>query len=230
MMNWYEIAFDIFTSEPGGPPRFAREQQQILDFLESLANSFANSIHDIELDEGDLFALGLKKIRDKIDTFEPRSENDNSVTRSFKRWMSRTCRNIWLDEYKKIKRKIDYETEHYSSGDYYETQDTIEIADLVDMDPLVVKAEYRSLMRRIVRDVLDGYPEHKKDAILQYRSTRKGRNGTRGFEGETADIASNANVNQALIRQWSSRFESACLSRYEQEKRNVKSDQTASRS
>lgn len=229
-MNWYEIAYDLFTSEPGGPSHFAREEQQILDFLTCLANSFANSIHDVELDEHDLFHLGLKKIRDKIDTFTPKSDNDNEVTRSFKAWISKTCRNRWLDEYKKIKRKNDYEIQHYSIGETHENQDTMEIADPVDMDPLVVNAEYRSLMRRIVRDVLDHYPEHKRDAILQYRSTRKGRNGTRGFEGETADIASNANTSQDLIRQWSRRFKQTCLDRYEQEKQHVKSDQAASRS
>mgnify|MGYP001556079740 CR=1 FL=1 len=230
MMNLYEIAFDIFTSEPGGPQRFVREQKQILDFLEGLANSFARSIHDVELDEGDLFHLGLMKIRDKIDTFEPRSEKDNEVTRSFKVWMSKTCRNLWLDEYKKIRRKNEYETEYYSPGEYDEHKDTMEAADPVDMDPLVVNAEHRSLMRRIVRDVLDNYPEHKRDAILQYRSTRKGRIGTRGFEGETASIASNANAKQELIRQCSSRFNKASLVSYEQEKRHVKSDQTATRS
>lgn len=229
-MNWYLIAYDIFTSDPGGLPSSFREQQQILDFLEGLADSFARSIHDVELDEGNLFHLGLKKIRDKIDSFEPRSENDNEVTHSFKAWMSRTCWRLWLDEYRKIKRKIDYETQHYSPGDYYEHQHTIEIADPVDMDPLVVDAEYRSLMRRIVRDVLDDYPEHKSEAILQYRSTRKGRDGARGFEGETACIATNANVSQDQIRQWSCRFKKACLVRYEQEKRNAKSDRTASRS
>lgn len=229
-MNWYEIAYDIFTSKPGGPTRFAPEQQQILDYLDGLANSFARTIYDVELDEGDLFHLGLTKICDKIDTFQPRSENDNEVTRSFKAWMSRTCRNRWLDEYNKIKRKIDYESQHYSPGEYDEHQDTMEIANPVDMDPLVINAEDRSLMRRIVRDVLDNYPEHRREAILQYRSTRKGREGTRGFEGETANIASNANANQAQIRQWSSRFNKACLGRYEQEKRNAKSDQAASRS
>lgn len=229
-MNWYEIAFDLFTSKPGGPQPFAREQQQILDFLTGLAKTFANSIHDYELDDDDLFDRGLVKIRDKIDTFAPRSDNDVEVTRSFKAWMSRTCRNLWLDEYKKIKRKCDYETQHYSPGVYDEHQNTMEIPDPVDMDPLVVKTEYRSLMRRIVREVLELYPEHKREAILQYRSTRKGRNGTRGFEGETADIASNANVNQAQIRQWSHRFEKACLDRYAQEKQHVKSDQAASRS
>lgn len=229
-MNWYLIAYDIFTAERGGPPRFVREQQQILDFLEGLANSFVRSIHDIELDEGDLFHLGLKKIRDKIDTFEPRSDNDDAVTRSFKAWMSKICRNLWLDEYGKIKRKIDYENQHYSPGEYNEHHDTMEIADPVDMDPLVVNAEYRSLMRRIVRNVLDDYPEHKREAIMLYRSTRKGRAGTRGFEGETADIATYANVSQDLIRQWSRRFKQTCLDRYEQEKRHVKSDQAATRS
>lgn len=229
-MNWYEIAFDLFTSEPGGSQRFVLEQQQILDFLTHLANSFANSIHDIELDEGDLFHLGLIKIRDKIDAFKPRSENDNEVTRSFKVWMSRTCRNLWQDEHDKIKRKIDYETQHYSLGEYDEHQDTIEIPDPVDMDPLVINAEDRSLMRLIVRNVLDDFPEYKREAILQYRSTRKGRKGTRGFAGETASIASNANASQDQIRQWSSRFNKTCLGRYEQEKRNAKSDRAASRS
>jgi len=229
-MNWYEIAYDIFTSEPGGPPQYVREQQQILGFLTRLANSFARTIHDVELDEDDLLGFGLQKIRDKIDTFEPRGDSDNEVTRSFKAWMSKVCRNLWLDEYDKIKRKIDYESQHYSPGEYDEHQDTMEIANPVDMDPLVINAEDRSLMRRIVRDILDNYPEHRREAILQYRSTRKGRDGTRGFEGETASIASNANASQVQIRQWSSRFNKACLGRYEQEKRNAKSDQAASRS
>lgn len=228
-MNWYEIAFDLFTSEPRGPSRFAREEQQILDYLEGLANFFARSVHDLELDEGDLLHLGLKKIRDKIDTFEPRSEDDYRVTRAFKTWMSRVCRRLWLDEYRQKKRKIDYETQNYSPGEYDEHQNTLEIADPVDMDPLVVNAENRSLMRRIVRDVLDGYPEHKREAILHYRSTRRGRDGARGFEGETAGIASNADVSQDQIRQWSSRFKKACLDRYEQENRNAKSDRAASR-
>lgn len=229
-MNWYEIAFDLFTLEPGGTSRYPREQQQILNFLTRLARSFADSIRDVELDEDDLFHLGLKKIRAKIDTFEPRSEDDSAVTQSFKAWMSKTCRNQWLDEYRKIRRKFDYETQHYSPGEYDEHQDVMETADPVEMDPLVVGADDRSLMRLIVRDVLSGYPEHKRDAILQYRSTRKGREGTRGFEGETASIASNANVSQEQVRQWSSRFNKACLGRYEQEKRNAKSDQSASRS
>lgn len=115
-MNWYEIAFDLFTSEYGGPQRFVQEQQQILNYIERLANTFARSVHDIELDEEDLFHLGLKKIRDKIDTFEPKSENDNKVTRSFKAWISRICWNLWRDEYNKIKRKNNYETEHYLWG------------------------------------------------------------------------------------------------------------------
>jgi len=227
-MNLYEIVFDLFTSEPGGPPQHVKEQQQLLMYLEGLAQRFSNSFDDIALDEADLFHHGLAKIRDKIETFEPRSENDNEITLSFKAWVSKTCRNLWLDEYKKIKRKIEYEQQHYSPGSQNEHMDTMEVANPVDADPLVFDARDRSLMRRVVKEVLSDYPEHKRDAILQYRSTRKGRNGTRGFEGETADIAIAANVNQNQIRQWSSRFNKACLAKYEQEKSYAKSDQTAS--
>ncbi len=229
-MNWYLITLDIFTSESGGTQRYAQEQLQILGFIEGLAITFAQSRSELELDEHGLFHLGLKKIEKEIMGFEPKSSDDGQVTRSFKVWMSKLCQRLWTDEFDKIKRIIDYETKHYSPGGYDEYRDTMEIADPVDMEPLVLEAENRSLMRRIVRDVLDDYPEHKRDAILQYRSTRKGRNGSRGFEGETASIASNANVSQDQIRQWSSRFKKACLDRYEQENRNAKSDRAASRS
>lgn len=228
-MNWYLIAYDIFTSESGGPPRFAQEQKQFLGYLENLAITFAESRSELELDEHELFHLGLKKIEKEIVEFETRSTDDEQVTRSFKVWMSKLCQRLWTDECKKVIRKNDYENEHYSTGDYDENNETIEIADPVDMDPLVINAECRSLMRLIARDVLDIYPEYKRNAILQYRSTRKGRNGLRGFEGETASIASDVNASQAQIRQWSHRFKIACLSRYEQEKRNVKSNKAASR-
>lgn len=226
-MNWYLITYDIVTSKPGEYSIYAREQQQIIKYLQGLARSFASSYCDIFLDESDLIAVGLKKISDNIDTFDLRSNDDEAITRSFKVWMSRTCLRRWSDEYKKIKRKIDYETTHYSRGDCNENDYYGEIPDSVDMDSLVINAEERSLMRNILRSVLDTYTEHRAEAILQYRSTRKGRNGVRGFEGETAVIAANADVSQSTIRKWSERFEDTCLGRYEQEKRNVKNNQAA---
>jgi len=227
-MNWYLITYDIVTSNPGDIRTSAREERQILSYLQGLALSFANSKSVIILDESDLIAIGLAKIRDKIDKFEVRSDNDDAVTRSFKVWMSKTCLRRWSDEYNKQKRKLDYETKHYSPGETNDQEYTIEPTNPLDMDSLVINAEDRYLMRDTLRNVLDTYPEHRVDAILQYRSTRKGRNGARGFEGETAEIAANANVSQSTIRKWSERFEDACINMYEQEKRNVKNNQAAS--
>ena len=210
--------------------RHAAEQQQILDFLYRLATRFAQNTSDIQFDEAELLAKAVEKIEGKLDSFEPRSDNDEIVTRQFKAWMAKLCYHLWIDERRKALRRHRYGTEHETFGDNdAEHTTTLETLDSIDMDALIVNAEQRTLMRHIARDVLDHYPEHRRNAILEYRATRIDRDGARGFEGDTDDIATRANVSQDVIRQWSRRFEKTCLDRFEKEKPNVKSDQTASR-
>lgn len=223
---------DMATSDPapaGKPVRHAAEQKQILNYITNLAYSFAQSVKDIELDEHDLFALGLRQVVNKIDRFTPRSQDDNKVTRAFKAWISTTCRHKWIDELNKTRSRINYQAIHYKTGDYDEDEQTLEIPDPVDMDELVINADNRSLMRQVLRNVLDEIPEYRAEAIMDYRSLRKGRKGSRGFQGETASIAQDAGITPELIRKWSSRLEKTCLDRYRQETQNVKRDQTSSR-
>lgn len=214
--DWPNLIEDAQTDPEGLQGEAAQRLfLEIYPWINQLAGVWLRSHRYSEAHEGALVSLGVEHVLRKLDRFEIRSEDPGRVGRSFKAWVTKSCRRRWTDEITKIPEES------------FDPSELEEMEGRTAPSPEALLEEEQTpertlpelaLMRRIVREELEALPEHMADAIRETEALKDPqRPNARGRTGESAAIADRYHLTPTAIRTARSRLIKRIQRRYEKE-------------
>jgi hypothetical protein len=216
--DWEELILDAQT-DPGGIDGEACSKlfYEIYWWIEEQAKRWLKATNRAEVEDSALLAIGTKAVLEKIDKFEPRSEDQDSLGRMFKAWVGKVCVNEWRNNAKKS-------FEESMPPDELEQQrftpsiEDVLIAEEDSSDPPQRNREDQGVCRNIVKEELKRLNEPMRNAILETEDLKDlSRPGVRGRQGEAAEIAHRYGLKPATVRANRKRLKDRAKDRYSKE-------------
>jgi len=172
-----------------------------------------------EARDGALAAIGIDKIFKIIDKFDIPDDDSSGIGRAFKAWALKCCAREWSKQ-KDLLREVELDSDKFNQfhSGIFPSPEEVLIAEVPSNKPVSRPVTDRALIKRILAEELNRFPQSMKEALLESEDLKSVENpNSRGKQGEAANIAEKYGFTQGAIRTSRSRLLKKIRDRFEQE-------------